>query len=138
MIVPDPRASLVMDDELTKTKPGQEDEDMEEGDAEESVRAGVRVLDENSDSEDGDGDGDGEGEGDGAEEGDGTSDDAHRGRDNMPKDMSAISPELGKNFSNENKEKSWCESKQCKKNVTRGNAKTIPPPAVPAPSLETH
>ncbi len=138
MIAPDPRASFIMEDELTRTKPGQEDEYMEEGDAEESVRAGVRVLDENSDSEDGDGDGDREGEGDGAGVGDGSGDDAQRGRDNMLKDMSAISPELGKNVSSENKEKSWCEPKQCKKNVTPENAKTIPPPAVPSPSLEIH
>ncbi len=136
MLIPDPRATLGMDDDLTKTKPGQDDDYMEEGDAEESVRAGVRVLDEDSDREDGDGDGDGEG--DGTEEGDGTSGDPHRMRDNMPKDMSAISPELEKNVSKDKTYKIWCDSEQSIKNVTRETTKTIPPSAVPAPSLETH
>ncbi len=136
MLIPDPRATLGMDDDLAKTKPGQDDDYMEEGDAEESVRAGVRVLDEDSDREDGDGDGDGEG--DETEEGDGTSDDSHRMRDNMPKDMSAISPELEKNVSMEKTYKIWCDSAQSIKNVNCKTTKTIPPPAVPAPSPEIH
>ncbi len=42
-----------MDDKLARTKSasGQDDDYMEEGDAEESVRAGVRVLDEDSNRE---------------------------------------------------------------------------------------
>ncbi len=130
MLIPDTRAALGMDDELAKTKSGQDDDYMEEGDAEESVRAGVRVLDEDSDREDG--------EGDEAEEGDGTSDDSHRMRDNTPKDMSAISSELAKNDLKDKAYKIWCESDQSEKNVIRKTKKTIPPPAVPASSPEIH
>ncbi len=130
MSAPNTRAVPGMDDELatTKSTSGQDDDYMEEGEAEESVRAGVRVLDEDSDRE----------EGDEADEGDGTGDETQRMRDSMPKDMSAISPDLVNNDLKEKAHKIWCESEQSGNNVIRNITKTIPPPAVPASSPEVH
>ncbi len=100
----------------------------EEGEGEESVRAGVRVLDEDSDGE----------EGDKTIEGDKTAGGTQRMRDSMLKDVTAVSTGCVNKELNEKAKKVGCGSVQSGKNVIRKTTKTSPSPAVPASSPDLH
>jgi hypothetical protein len=114
-----------MDDELatSKTTSGHDDDYMEEeGEGKESVRAGVRVLDEDTDGEEGDEDSGG----------------TQLTRDNMLKDVTAESMEKVNKDLKEQVKNIGCGSALSSKTDIQKTEKTIPPPAVPASSPELH
>ncbi len=113
----------------SKSTSGQDDDYMEEeGEGEESVRAGIRMLDEDSDEE----------EGDETIEGDKTGGGTQRTRDSMLKEVTAVSTECVHKDLNEKVKKVGCGSVQSGKNVICKTTKTSPPPAIPASSLDLH
>jgi hypothetical protein len=109
----------------SKTTPGQEDEYMEdEGESDESVRAGVRVLDEDSDGE---------------EDSETTGGGTHQMGTDILKDMTALSSDCVI-------KESFEQSKGIMDSVTKHKEQKVihkmsalnPPPVVPASSPERH
>jgi hypothetical protein len=115
-----------MEDELatSKSTPGQEDEYMEdEGEGDESVRVGVRVLDEDSDGE---------------EEVETTGGGTQQMGAVMLKDVTALSTDCVSKDSFEKTKKIESGSVPSEQKVTHKTSKTNPPPVVPASSAERH